>query len=608
MRLLTCLLAAAMMVPIAMANPSADLESRRKALSDLLHEQWEYTLLHSPIYASILGDKRYNDQLDDFSQKAIDDDLAQTRRFLERFEAIDTTGFPEQEALNKELMVRDLKMNLEGARFKDWEMPVNQSSGIHIDAPQLVSVLSFTNMKDYEDYISRLKKLPVLFDQTVIQMRKGMAEGLMPPRMLLEQVATQSNKVATTSPEDSPFAQPFKKFPDSISETDRHRLHEEGLASIRDSVLPAYVKFTAFVRDEYAPKGRTEPGIWALPDGAARYAFRVKQSTTTDLSPEEIHQIGLAQVKEIEDRMLGVAKQMGYKDLKSFNAAVNADPKLHGQSRQQILDLYRKYIDQMYARLPEMFGRMPKGKLEVMPVEEFREKEASGAEYIDGTPDGSRPGHVMVNTGDFANRSLMDVETTAYHEGVPGHHMQIAIAQELPELPSFRQHESYTAFIEGWALYAERLGKEVGFYQDPYSYYGHLQDDMLRAIRLVVDTGFHYKHWTRQQVVDYFHEHSALDEPTVQSETDRYMAWPAQALGYKIGQLEILKLRQYAKDQLGDKFQIRGFHDEVLSGGALPMDVLSERVHAWVKQQRAQLTTPNQSQGGKQVSGYHAQK
>jgi uncharacterized protein (DUF885 family) len=608
MRLLTCLLAAAMMVPIAMANPSADLESRRKVLSDLLHEQWEYTLLHSPIYASILGDKRYNDQLDDFSQKAIDDDLAQTRRFLERFEAIDTTGFPEQEALNKELMVRDLKMNLEGARFKDWEMPVNQSSGIHIDAPQLVSVLSFTNMKDYEDYISRLKKLPVLFDQTVIQMRKGMAEGLMPPRMLLEQVATQSNKVATTSPEDSPFAQPFKKFPDSISETDRHRLHEEGLASIRDSVLPAYVKFTAFVRDEYAPKGRTEPGIWALPDGAARYAFRVKQSTTTDLSPEEIHQIGLAQVKEIEDRMLGVAKQMGYKDLKSFNAAVNADPKLHGQSRQQILDLYRKYIDQMYARLPEMFGRMPKGKLEVMPVEEFREKEASGAEYIDGTPDGSRPGHVMVNTGDFANRSLMDVETTAYHEGVPGHHMQIAIAQELPELPSFRQHESYTAFIEGWALYAERLGKEVGFYQDPYSYYGHLQDDMLRAIRLVVDTGFHYKHWTRQQVVDYFHEHSALDEPTVQSETDRYMAWPAQALGYKIGQLEILKLRQYAKDQLGDKFQIRGFHDEVLSGGALPMDVLSERVHAWVKQQRAQLTTPNQSQGGKQVSGYHAQK
>lgn len=608
MRLLTCLLAVAIMVPMTMANPSADLESRRKALNDLLHEQWEYTMRRSPIYASILGDKRYNDQLDDFSQKAIDEDLVETQRFLTRFEAIDTTGFPEQEALNKELMVRDLKMNLEGARFKDWEMPVNQSGGIQIDAPQLVSVLSFSNTKDYEDYIARLKKLPILFDQTIIQMRKGMADGLMQPRIVLEQVVSQSNKIATTSPEDSPFAQPFKKFPDSISEADRKRLHDQGVAAIRNAVLPAYVKFTAFVRDEYAPKGRTEPGVWALPDGAARYAFRVKQSTTTDLTPEEIHRIGLAQVKEIEDRMLGVAKQMGYKDVKSFNAAVNADPKLHGQSRQQILDLYRKYIDQMYTKLPDVFGRLPKGKLEVMPVEEFREKEASGAEYIDGTPDGSRPGHVMVNTGDFAHRSLLDVETTAYHEGVPGHHMQIAIAQELPELPPFRQHENYTAFIEGWALYAERLGKEVGFYQDPYSYYGHLQDDMLRAIRLVVDTGFHYKHWTRQQVVDYFHEHSAIDEPSVQSETDRYMAWPAQALGYKIGQLEILKLRQYAKDQLGDKFDIRGFHDEVLSGGALPMDVLSERVHAWVGVQKAQLAMPNQSQGGKQVSGYHAQK
>ena len=597
MRFLTCLLAAAMMVPMAIADSSALLEARRKALNDLLHEQWEYTMRHSPIYASILGDKRYNDQLDDFSQKAIDEDLVETQRFLTRFEAIDTTGFPDQEVLNKELMVRDLKMNLEGARFKEWEMPVNQFSGIHIDAPQLVSVLPFTNVKDYEDYITRLKKLPTLFDQTVVQMRKGMADGLMPPRILLEQVVTQSDKLATTKPEDSPFAEPFKKFPDSISEADRKRLHDQGIEAIRDSVLPTYVKFTAFVRDEYAPKGRTEPGIWALPDGAARYAFRVKQSTTTDLTPEEIHQIGLAQVKEIEDRMLQVSKQLGYRDLKSLNAAVNDDPKLHGQSREQILDLYRKYIDQMYAKLPQMFGRMPKAKLEVMPVEEYREKEASGAAYVDGTPDGSRPGHVMVNTGDFTKRSLLDVETTAYHEGVPGHHMQIAIAQELPELPPYRQHESYTAYIEGWALYAERLGKEVGFYQDPYSYYGHLQDDMLRAIRLVVDTGFHYKHWTRQQVVDYFHEHSAIDEPSVQSETDRYMAWPAQALGYKIGQLEIVKLRQYAKDQLGDRFDIRGFHDEVLVGGALPMDVLSNRVHAWVGQQKAQLALAGQSQG-----------
>jgi len=590
MRLLISLLVAAMLVPatLAAANPPADLEARRKALNDLLHEQWEYIMRRNPIYASILGDKRYNDKLDDFSQQAIDDNLAQTRRFLDRFEAIDTTGFAEQEVLNKELMVRDLKINLEGARFKPWEMPVTQEGGIHIDAPQLVSILSFTTVKDYEDYITRLKLLPRLFDQTTEQMRKGMAEGLMPPKILLEKAVTQANGIATTPADQSPFVHPFEKFPDAVSEADRKRLRDAGLAAVKDSVIPAYVKFTAFVRDEYAPKGRSEPGAWALPDGEAWYAFRVKESTTTNLSPEEIHQLGLEQVKEIESRMMAVVNQLGYKDMNSFKAAVDADPKLHAHSREQILDLYRKYEDQMYAKLPQMFGRLPKAKLEVMPVEEFREKEAPDAAYMDGTSDGSRPGHIMVNTGDFAKRTLLDLETTAYHEGVPGHHMQISIAQELPELPLFRQHEDYTAYTEGWALYSERLGKEVGFYQDPYSYYGHLQDDMLRAIRLVVDTGFHYKHWTRQQVVDYFHAHSSIDEVSVQSETDRYMAWPAQALGYKIGQLEILKLRQYAKEQLGDKFDIRGFHDEVLSGGALPMDVLSTRIHGWVAQQKTQ--------------------
>jgi uncharacterized protein (DUF885 family) len=586
---LTTFVGAIFVQPMSASNATASLEARRKALNDLLHEQWEYTMRTSPIYASILGDKRWNDKLDDFSQAAIDDSLVQARKFLTRFEAIDITGFPDQEILNKELMVRDLKMNLEGARFKPWEMPVNQFSGIHIDAPQLVSILSFENVKDYEDYISRLKQIPRLFDQTIAQMRKGMAEGLMPPKILLEKVVTQADGLARTDAEKSPFAHPFEKFPDAIPEADRKRLHDEGLAAIRDSITPAYVKFTAFVRDEYAPKGRTEPGVWSLPDGAERYAFRVKESTTTNLSPEEIHQIGLEQVKEIEGRMLAVAKQLGYPDLKTFYAAIKTDPKLRATSREEILDLYRKHIDDMYTKLPDLFGRLPKGRLEVLPIEEFREKEAS-THYVEGLPDGSRKGHVMVNTGDFANRTTLDIETTAYHEGVPGHHLQLSIAQELPSLPPFRQHEFYTAYGEGWALYSERLGEEVGFFQDPYSYYGHLQDDMLRAIRLVVDTGFHYKHWSRQQVVDFFHDHSAIDEPEVQSETDRYMAWPAQALGYKIGQLEILKLRQYSKDQLGSSFDIKAFHDEVLGGGALPLDVLTDRIHGWVGQQKAQLT------------------
>ncbi len=576
------------------AQTTPTLEARRKALNDLLAEQWEYRLRTSPLFASFLGDKRWNDQLDDFSQEAIDKDLQETQKFLARFEAIDATGFPKQEILNKRLMVRDLKMQLEGARFKTWEMPVDQTNGVQILLPQLATFLSFQDVKDYQDYLSRLKQMPRFLNQTIVQMQKGVADKLMPPRFILEKVVEQCNDIASQAPSDSPFAQPFKNFPKSIPETEQAQLREQGIAAIRDGVLPAYAHFATFVRDDYLPHGRTEPGVWSLPDGDKYYAFRVKESTTTELTPEEIHQLGLAQVKEIEQRMKEVATQLGYKDLKSFNAAVAADPKVHAHSRKQILDLYTKYIDQMYVKLPDLFGRLPKAKLEVMQVEEFREKGASGAEYEQAALDGSRPGRVMVNTGDFEKRSLLDIETTAYHEGVPGHHMQIAIAQELPQLPPFRQNESFTAYTEGWALYAERLGKELGFYQDPYSYYGHLQDDMLRAIRLVVDTGLHSKHWTRQQVVDFFHEHSPEDEVSVQSETDRYIVWPAQALGYKIGQLEILKLRQYAKDQLGDKFDLRAFHDEILGAGALPMDVLKERIEDWVALQKA-ASTPSKA-------------
>ncbi len=586
-RMFLTLIALLASTTFAAPQTPSTLEARRKALNDLLAEQWEYRLRTSPLFASILGDKRWNDKLDDYSQEAIDRDLKETQEFLVRFEAIDTSGFPKQELLNKQLMVRDLKMELEGARFKGWEMPVDQQNGVQILLPQLPVLLSFEEVKDYEDYISRLQQMPRLLDQTIIQMQKGVADQLMPPRFLLEKVAGQCDDIAKQKPVESPFAQPFRRYPKTIPDAAQSRLNEKGMAAIRDEVLPAYARFAKYVREDYLPHGRTEVGAWALPNGDDYYAFRVKESTTTDLTPAEIHQLGLAQVREIEQRMKDVAAQLGYQDTKTFNAAIVADPKLHAHSRQQILDLYRKYIDQMNPKLPELFGRMPKAKLEVMQVEEFREKEASAASYESPAIDGSRPGHVMVNTGDFARRELLDIETTAYHEGVPGHHMQIAIAQELTELPPFRRNEYYTAYTEGWALYSERLGKELGFFQDPYSYYGHLQDDMLRAIRLVVDTGLHSKHWTRQQVVDFFHEHSPEDEVSVQSETDRYIASPAQALGYKIGQLEILKLRQYSKDQLGAKFDIRAFHDEVLDGGALPMDVLKQRVEDWVATQKA---------------------
>ena len=569
------------------------LEARRNALKELLAEQWEYTTRTSPEFASMLGDKRYNDQLTDYSISAIQQRYEAARRFLGRFEAIDTTGFPEQESLNKRLMVHDLKSGLEGERFKTWEMPVTQQSGIHLEAPQAPSVFPFQTTKDYRDFITRLHKLPTTFDQTIALMRAGEKDGLMPPKFLLEKVAAQCERIASTPAAESPFAEPLKHFPDAVPAPERGSIHDDLLAAVAQDIIPAYKKFGDFVRNEYAPKGRSEPGVWSLPDGEALYSFMVRNSTTTDLTPEQIHELGKQQVDEIEQAELGVAKRLGFADVKSLRESVNKDPNLHPKSGDEILDLYRKYVDQMYGKLSELFTKTPKARMIVAPTEAFRAKEAAAAEYVQGTPDGSRPGRVEVNTSDFAKRTTLEIESTAYHEGIPGHHMQIALAQELTALPPFRQQEYFTAYTEGWALYAERLGKEVGFYQDPYSEYGRLESEMLRAIRLVVDTGIHYKRWSRQQVVDYFHVHSNTDEPEVQSETDRYIAWPSQALGYKIGQLTILRLRDKAKRELGSKFDLRLFHDEVLAAGALPMDVLAERIDAWIADQKSANRAPS---------------
>lgn len=561
------------------------MRGRVDTLQGLLNEQWEYTLRTSPEFASILGDKRYNDKFSDFSQEAIDRDIAQTRVFLAQFEAIDPSGFPEQERLNRDLMVRNLRETLDAVKFREWEMPVNQMSGIHTFLPQLVTSLSFATVKDYEDFIARLKQVPRAFREVTVQMRKGMAEGLMPPRILLTQVAKQVNDIATQKPEDTPFAVPTTKFPKEFSAADHQRLREGVLAAIRDSVLPSYRGFTAFVRDEYAPRGRIEIGLWSLPNGEERYAFRVRSSTTTRMTPDEIHALGLREVARIEADQLVIARKLGFPTVKALRDSIPKIAALHPKSRQQILDEYRLYVDQMWAKLPTLFGQLPKAKLEVMAIEPFREKEAS-THYNQGTPDGSRPGHVFVNTYDYANQLTINNESTAYHEGVPGHHMQISIAQELPALPPFRQQAGYAAYVEGWALYSERLGKEIGFYQDLYSDYGRLDDEMLRAIRLVVDTGLHgSQHWTRDQVLQFFRDHSSINEAGIQSETDRYIAWPAQALAYKIGQLTILRLRENGQQALGDRFSIRGFHDELLGAGALPMDVLEQRLKEWIAQQ-----------------------
>ena len=577
----------------AFAAPAKDVATRVKALNDLLAEQWQWNLKESPEFATILGDYRYNDKWTDPTIAHVQQQKKDTAAFLARFKAIDTTGFGEQDRLNQQLMVRQLGDNIKATDLKLYEMPLDQFNGVHLALAQFVSAMPFDSTKHYEDYIARLNQVPGLLDQLTDVLKQGEKDKLMPPRFLLEEVVKQCEAIAEPAGEASAFGQPVAKFPDSVPEADRKRLHDAVIAVVDGKVRPAYRKLAEFVAKDYAPKGRTEPGMWALPNGDALYKFDVEQQTTTNKSPAEIHELGLAEVKRIEGEQAKIAQQLGYKDLAAMREAIKTDPKVHATSRQQIVDLYKKYIAQMQPKLPELFGLLPKTNVEVLPVEEFREKEASGAQYNQGTPDGKRPGRVYVNTGDFANRLTLNIETTAYHEGVPGHHMQIAIAQTLPDLPPFRQQAGYTAYIEGWALYSERLGKEVGFYQDPLSYFGHLSDELLRADRLVLDTGVHYKHWTRQQMVDFFHEHSSQDEPSIQSETDRYIAYPGQALAYKLGQLKILELRERAKKELGDKFDIRHFHDEILDGGALPLDVLDARVNGWIEEQKGKKVAAN---------------
>ena len=562
-------------VLLLFSTSAADLDLRRKTLNDLIDEQWEYTLRTSPEFASILGDKRYNDQASDVSAAARKHDDVQNRAFLRRATAIGTAAFSDVEKVNHALFVRNLRDAIEDYEMKEWEIPISQMGGIHLFAAQLPAMLSFTTPKDHEDYIKRMRAFPKQIDDTIAAMRLGMRDKLMAPKFLLEKAGQQAAGLGALKAEDSPFALPLKDLKDE-------KLRARVLDAINTAVLPSYQKLAAFIRDEYAPAGRTHVGLWAVPNGAARYTVRARRETTTNLSPDRIHQIGLSEVARIEGEMLAIAKKLGFDDLKSFNAAMEKKKELRATSGEQILTAYRTYTEQMYAKLPQLFGRLPIAKMEVVPVEPFREKEAASASYEPPAPDGTRPGRVYVNTYDATSRKMIFTESTAYHEGVPGHHMQIAIAQELPALPAFRRFGGYNAFSEGWALYSETLGKEVGFYQDPYIDYGRLNDEMLRAIRLVVDTGLHSKKWTRQQVVDFFHDHSAIDEVEVQSETDRYIVMPGQALGYKIGSLKIAELRERARKKLGERFDIRGFHDQVLGGGSVPIDVLEQRIDAWI--------------------------
>ena len=558
------------------------VSERLAALNALFEEQYESDLRNFPERATSYGDYRYNDKLADYSLAAVVQRNETNRGFLARLQAIPATGFSDQDQLSHDLLIRVLQQRVADFDLKEYEMPINQQNGIHTSLADLPLSVPFDSVKHYEDYIARLHQIPRVLSQTTEVLRAGVKDNLMPVRFLLEKLPVQCQGIIDADP----FLTPTKKYPAEISPEDQKRLTQKITAAIDDDVIPAYKSFASFLSAEYAPHGRTTLAITSLSDGEKRYQNDIYGRTTTRMSADEIHQQGLREIERIQSEMLVIAKKEGFADLASFRASLKTNPKYTPSSADQILDDFRHYIAQMEPMLPKLFTLLPKSPVTVEAIPAFQA--AAATHYVTGTPDGKRPGRVVVATSKFAERSLVDDEAIAYHEGVPGHHMQLSVQQQLTGLPKFRLHGlGFNAYTEGWALYAEQLGKEVGFYQDPVSDYGRLSSELFRAVRLVVDTGIHSKGWTRDQVVDFFRKSGAVDEPTIQSETDRYIAWPAQALSYKLGQLKIRELRERAQKELGAKFDIRSFHDEILNGGTLPLDMLEARTDKWIAQQKA---------------------
>ena len=578
------LLVTACWIVLACASASAapvPVESRVAAQNALFEEEYEADLKAHPERATAYGDYRYNDQLDEHSLAALKSENASDEHFLERLQAISTAGFSEPDTLSHEVLRLTLEQRIKNYELKEYEMPVNQLDGPHVHLADLPLAVPFDTVQHYEDYIARLRQISRVFTQTEEVLRAGMADHLMPVRFLLEKIPAQCRGVMAADP----FLLPTKRFPASFAPEDQRRLTKAINDVVVDEVLPAYASFASFITTEYAPHGRSTLTVTSLPGGKGRYLNDIRSRTTVGkLTPSEIHQIGLREIERIQTAMLAIARQEGFADLASFRESLKTNPKYIPASADQIVEDFRKYIAQMQSKLPELFGFIPDSPVTVEAMPPFQS--ANPTHYQTGTPDGKRPGRVVVAISNFEQRTLINDEAIAYHEGIPGHHMQQSVAQQLASLPKFRRHGGNSGYIEGWALYAEQLGKEVGFYQDPVSDYGRLSSELFRAVRLVVDTGIHSQGWTRDQVVDFFRKSAAVDEPTIQSETDRYIAWPAQALAYKLGQLKIRELRDRAQKQLGSKFDIRAFHDEMLSGGVLPLDLLDARTDSWIRSQK----------------------
>ncbi|MQP75008.1 DUF885 family protein [Stenotrophomonas sp. MYb238] len=568
--------------------PQADKAAQ---LNQLYADYWEGVLKLNPLQATFQGDNRYNDQLPDFGSAQFRKQSHDfTSEWLARVEKIGDAGLAGQDLLSYRIFVEEQKQSLEGEKFPGWMMPVNQMGSTVSYAVMLGSgqvAQPFKTVKDYDNWLARAARIPVLLDTEIANMREGMKAGVVQPRVLMEKVVPQFDEIlAAKGAEDSQFWGPVTAMPADFAQADKERLTAAYRTLIADQLLPAIRKQRDFIANEYLPATRDTVGLDSLPDGKAWYAFNAKESTTTAQTPEQIHEIGLKEVERIHGEMRTVMEQVGFKgSLQDFFKFMQNDKRFEFTSEPALLEHYRGLEAKINANVPKLFSLTPKAGFEIRPIEAFRAKSAAGGEYMQPSEDGSRPGIFYVNTYDLPTRKTWDAEDLFLHEAIPGHHFQLALQQELKGVPAFRRFGGETAFIEGWGLYAESLGKDLGVYTDPYSYFGRLQGELWRAVRLVVDTGLHSKGWSRQQVLDYMFANSSVSEPDAIAEAERYIAWPGQALAYKTGELKIQELRKRAQEKLGARFDIRQFHAEVLKDGSVPLDVLEEKVDGWIAAQ-----------------------
>lgn len=570
----------------ATLGKSTDKDGSR--LNALLKLSWDYTMREYPEFATDVGYPDQNDRWSDISLEAIKHRERELQAPLKVIQSIHREKLTPAEQLNFDLFKRNQERAIEGTTFPSEYLQLSQLDGVQQDAARMLEIAPHASVKDYENLIARLNGLPKLIEQTLVVLKKGLDAGVTPPRITLRDVPQQVKNQMEPDPEKNAFLKPFADFPIEISEADRLRLRKEAQAALKEKVIPAFGKLHEFISASYLPGARESIAMTDLPNGKAWYAYNVRERTTTSMSPSEIHQLGLSEVKRIRAEMDKVIVQTGFKgSFDEFLTFLRKDPQFYYTSAEDLLRGYRDIAKRIDPELAKLFGKLPRLPYGVIPIPGYAEKSQTTAYYQGGAPEVGRPGYFFANTYALNTRPKWEMEALTLHEAVPGHHLQIALAQEMEEAPEFRKHGGYTAFVEGWGLYSESLGTEMGFYKDPYMKFGQLTYEMWRAIRLVVDTGMHSMGWTRQQAIDYFLANASKSEHDVTVEVDRYIVWPGQALAYKIGQLKIQELRNYAREKLGNKFDVRKFHDQILDSGALPLDILENRVKAWVESQIA---------------------